>query len=61
MPTCSLPGDIVHGGAVDVEADSISEAISKAESGDFTRVLDEDHKSLGFIFCGDETVVEEIA
>jgi hypothetical protein len=52
MRTYILTGDINHAGRVEVEADSLEEALSKADDGDF-EVLDEDGKNLGFDFCGD--------
>jgi hypothetical protein len=47
-----LTGDILHAGKVAVEADTLDEAIEKAETGDF-EVWDEQHKMLGFTFCED--------
>lgn len=47
-----LAGDILHAGFVEVEADTIDDAIAKAEdSGQFV-VLDSDSKNLGFKFSG---------
>ena len=53
MTTYILTGDILHAGRVAVEADNLTDAIAKAEAGDFTEVVDEDGKSLGFVLCGD--------
>jgi hypothetical protein len=50
--TYYLTGDIVHAGVVLVEADSLDEAIAKAEAGEF-EVHDEAGKDLAFTFCGD--------
>jgi hypothetical protein len=47
-----LTGDIAHAGRVEVEAESLEEALAKADDGDF-EVVDEDGKNLGFEFCGD--------
>lgn len=53
MARYELTGDVIHAGVVTVEADSLEEAIEKAEAGMFGELLDEDGKNLGFVFCGD--------
>lgn len=54
MPRYLLTGDITHGGRVSVVGKDLEDAITNAEIGDFDEVYDEDHKNLGFAFCGDE-------
>ena len=57
MKTWILIGDILHPGKVQVEAETIDQAIAKAERGDF-EVYDEMHKCLAFAWNGDEDTVQ---
>ena len=48
-----LTGDILKPGVVEVEAETLDEALEKAEQGEF-RVYDEQDSCMGFTWCGDD-------
>ena len=52
-----LVGDILHVGVVEVEAETLDEAINKAEVGDDFKVWDEEDKHLIFKWNEDEDTV----
>lgn len=51
MAQWRLSGDILHAGVIVVEADTLDEALNKAEKGEFT-VEDEQSDELCFIMDG---------
>ena len=52
-----LTGDIRHPGKIKVTAETLEEALKKADDGDFV-VYDEMNKCLAFDWNGDESTVE---
>ncbi len=52
-----LTGDISHPGRIAVEAETLDEAVQKADDGDF-EVYDEHGKCLAFDWNGDDSTVE---
>lgn len=46
-----LYGDICHPGIVEVEADTLDQALDRATDGEF-KIIDEQHNCLAFHFAG---------
>ncbi len=55
-----LTGDIAHPGRIDVEADSLDEALEKVAEGQFI-IYEEEGKNLTFTWNGEEPDSEEDA
>ena len=57
MKTYILVGDICHPGRITVQAETLEEAVEKADEGDFV-VYDEDGKNLAFTWNRDVVETE---
>lgn len=58
MTTFLLTGDIAHAGVIAVEAETVDEALDKAEAGEFV-VHDETDSCLAFTWDGDGNAITE--
>ena len=52
-----IVGDITHPGRIEVEADSLDAAFTKAEKGDFV-IYDEGATDMAFTWNGDQETIE---
>ena len=58
MTTFRITGDIAHPGVIKVEAETVDEALAKADAGEFV-VYDEMDSCLAFTWDGDADAIEE--